>query len=73
MKNAPTKNDALQSQLQELKMVCEIWIAANNAKDARIQQLEAEVERLQQRVARLSRRVSRSAQVERAPRVKQAR
>lgn len=73
MKNAASSNQELLSKVREMQMICEIWIAANNVKDERIQELEGEVKRLQQRVARLSRRVNRSPQVERAPRVEQAR
>jgi len=57
----PTESNSVQqlAQVRELQMVCEIWIAANGAKDQRIHELEEEVGRLQQRVARLSRRIGR--------------
>ncbi|PID38094.1 MAG: hypothetical protein CSA65_08850 [Proteobacteria bacterium] len=59
----PSQNDAryeeLLSKFHELKMVCEVWVAANDAKDQRIQELETELEQAQQRIVRLSRRVGR--------------
>ncbi|MBW2731472.1 MAG: hypothetical protein JRH20_03710 [Deltaproteobacteria bacterium] len=59
MKTTESSDNQQLSKVRELQMVCEIWIAANGAKDQRIHDLEEEVGRLQQRVARLSRRISR--------------
>ena len=42
---------------QELESTIALWIAANEAKDERIQELEALCAQLQTRVARLDRRV----------------
>jgi len=41
---------------EELESTIALWIAANEAKDERIQELEALCARLQTRVARLDRR-----------------
>jgi hypothetical protein len=38
----------------EIETTLRLWIAANDAKDARIQELEQETARLRQRVARLA-------------------
>lgn len=66
-KSAPDSSDfdndaryeELLSKFQELRMVCEVWVAANEAKDQRIAELEDEVEQAQQRIVRLSRLVGR--------------
>jgi hypothetical protein len=42
-----------KDKLRELELTCRLWIAANEAKDQRIQELEAECRRLRSRVARL--------------------
>lgn len=42
----------------ELELACRLWIAAGQAKDERIRELEAECARLRQRVSRLSRMMS---------------
>lgn len=57
MKKTESKNnrDAVAARLQEMEMVCQLWMAANQAKDERIEELEAEVNRLRQRTARLGR------------------
>jgi hypothetical protein len=44
---------------QELEAALSLWIAANDAKSHRIEQLELECRQLRQRVCRLSRRVGR--------------
>ncbi len=52
----PNKDrDALATRLQEMEMVCQLWIAAGQAKDERIEELEEEVRRLRQRTSRLAR------------------
>jgi hypothetical protein len=38
-----------------MEMVCRLWMAAGQAKDERIEELEAEVRRLRQRTSRLNR------------------
>jgi len=45
----------LEAQLGELRGICRLWMAANDAKGARIAELEEETRRLRQRVARLGR------------------
>ncbi len=47
----------------ELESTCRLWIAACQARDLRIEQLEQECQALRQRVARLSRRLQRQAPV----------
>ena len=47
--------EELLSQHQELQLACRIWIAANDAKDERIRQLEQENSRLRNKVTRLGR------------------
>ena len=47
------------ARYQELAATCQIWIAANEAKDERVVELERQCEHLQQRVGRLSRMVGR--------------
>lgn len=44
---------------QELEAALSLWMAANDAKSHRIEQLEAECKQLRQRVSRLSRQVGR--------------
>lgn len=52
--------------VDELAGICRLWIAAAEAKDARIEELERECEQLRMRVARLSRLVApRSSRVAR--------
>jgi predicted nuclease with TOPRIM domain len=67
--------DELLASYQELKMVCEVWVAANEAKDQRIEELEAEVEQAQQRIVRLNRLVGRqrSNEPQRRRRITEAR
>lgn len=51
---------------EELASVCRLWIAAAEAKDERIAELERECEQLRMRVARLTRLVApRNARVAR--------
>jgi hypothetical protein len=60
--NALSKKSAGQKRDQaydELHRVCQLWIAASEAKDARIRELEEECRQLGQRVARLSKLVGR--------------
>ncbi len=47
---------------RELEMACQIWMAANDAKDERIQQLEEENSRLRNKLTRLGRAARRSSQ-----------
>jgi hypothetical protein len=47
----------------ELESACRLWIAACQARDIRIEQLEQECQALRQRVARLSRRLQRQVRV----------
>ena len=47
--------EELLSQHQELQLACQIWIAANDAKDEQIQQLEQENSRLRNKIARMGR------------------
>ena len=61
MTDADRKHQELLLRHAELQSVCEIWIAANDAKDARITELEAEVSRLQERSGRLARLAGRRA------------
>lgn len=59
MANDASKIGALETRCAELEVTCRIWIAANEAKDHRILELEAECKKLQSRVGRLGRRVGR--------------
>lgn len=61
MKEFPSNEQALQQQLEELQLVCRIWIAASQAKDERIAELEREVAQLSRRVARLARHAGRQS------------
>ena len=45
MDNGQTKYDELLQRYRELKMVCDIWVAANDAKDQHIAELEEELGR----------------------------
>jgi hypothetical protein len=47
----------------EIETTLRLWIAANDAKDARIQELERETARLRQRVARLASLLERQRRV----------
>jgi archaellum component FlaC len=49
----------LEQRYRELQMVCEVWVAANDAKDKRIAELEEQLEQMRQRVSRLGRLVAR--------------
>jgi len=51
----PTKTDTAAAQMAELEMACRIWMAASEAKDERIEELENELARLRRRVTRLGR------------------
>ena len=53
MEDKATTLEELISQHQELQFTCQIWMAANDAKDERIAQLEQENARLRKKVARL--------------------
>ena len=64
MENEQTKIQALTEQVSELQLVCQVWVAANEAKDERITELEAELARAQGRIARLSRLVGRQQRAE---------
>ncbi len=61
MTNDAGKIGALETKCSDLELTCQIWIAANEVKDHRIQELEAECKKLQQRVGRLGRRVGRES------------
>ena len=63
MPEATSKLDSLVAKCSELELTCRLWIAANQVKEARIQELEAECNQLRRRVARLSRRVGRRQKV----------
>jgi hypothetical protein len=63
MMDAERKIEQLSARCQELEITCRLWIAANEAKDDRIQELVAECNQLRQRVARLSRQVGRKQKV----------
>lgn len=55
MEKTASKNESLEQRCSELESLCRLWMAAGQAKDERIAELEAEVRRLRQRVSRLSR------------------
>lgn len=55
----PSKKHSLHAKLVELEATTRLWIAANEAKDHRIKELETECAHLRNRVARLSRQVGR--------------
>ncbi|MCC6748738.1 MAG: hypothetical protein IT371_13845 [Deltaproteobacteria bacterium] len=49
----------------DLEATCRLWMAAAQARDERVAELEAECAQLRQRVARLSRLVNRNQRVRR--------
>lgn len=51
----PARGEDAGSRLAELEMVCRLWMAASEAKDERIEELENELVRLRRRVTRLGR------------------
>ena len=59
MKDCTGKVEALTAGYRELEATCSLWVAANQAKEERIRELEAECNALRQRVARLSRQMGR--------------
>ncbi len=63
MKKNSQKNQGSEvdwaARYQDLAATCQLWIAANEAKDERIAEVEQQCQHLQQRVARLSRMVGR--------------
>ncbi len=61
-----SKYEELLQRHHEAQAVCEIWVAANDAKDVHLSELESQVIQLQKRVARLSRLAGRRA-AEQAP------
>lgn len=50
-----TDTETPEARLAELEMACRLWIAASEAKDEHIQELQGEVARLRRRVTRLGR------------------
>jgi len=75
MEQGQDGNDLLVEQIRELQLTCEIWIASNEAKEARIAKLEQEVERSHRRIIRLSRQIGRQRghELQRSRRITQAR
>ncbi|MCK5799678.1 MAG: hypothetical protein KAI47_20955 [Deltaproteobacteria bacterium] len=61
MNDKLSKYDELLKRYRELQMVCDVWVAANDAKDQHIADLEEDLARAQRRVARLSRLVGRQS------------
>lgn len=59
--------EELLSQYRELELTCQIWMAASEAKDAHIAQLELENSQLRKKIARMGRGAPRHAEA--APRV----
>lgn len=51
----PTTDQVQQQKYQDLELACQLWIAANDAKDHRIAELEQQVQRLRQKIARQAR------------------
>jgi hypothetical protein len=73
MKDLASKFEALAAQHRLLEATCQLWIAANEAKDGRIQELEAECNHLRQKAARLVRQVGRRQKVSTPGQVRYAR
>jgi hypothetical protein len=73
MMNANSKVEALVKQIKDLELTCSIWIAANEAKDQRIRELETMCNGLQQRVARLTRQAGRRQKIQAPEKVRFAR
>jgi hypothetical protein len=73
MKDCNDKVDVLAVRYRELEATCSLWVAANQAKEERIHELEVECNALRQRVARLSRQVGRKHKVGSQERVRFAR
>lgn len=71
--NGKSNNEKLVQRVQELESIASLWIAANEAKDERIAELEAECGMLQQRVARLSRQAGRRQQPSKVQQISNAR
>ncbi len=59
--------EELLSQHRELQLTCEIWMAASEAKDEHIRQLERENNQLRKKIARAGHGTPRRAEA--APRV----
>ena len=59
-----SNNENLVSRFQELEISLQIWMAANEAKSQRIEELEAERCHMQKRIARLNRQLGRRKQGE---------
>jgi hypothetical protein len=57
--NVSSSKEIQTCRCQELDAALRLWMAANDAKSHRIEQLEAECKQLRQRVSRLSRQVGR--------------
>lgn len=55
----PSNKHPLHNKLVELEATTRLWIAANEAKDHRIKELETECAHLRNRIVRLSRQVGR--------------
>jgi hypothetical protein len=73
MKTVTSKNEPSLTRCRELEVACSLWIAANDAKDSRIRELETECNSLRQRVARLSRLMGRRKKLTTHDRVQLAR
>jgi hypothetical protein len=67
-----TSVEQLLRENQELRAVCRVWIASNEAKEDRIQLLERRVARLRRRVVRLSKLVGLKHRAGRARAAQQA-
>lgn len=52
---ATIEMQTLVQRYQDLEATVELWVAANDAKDQRIRELQAECTRLRKRLARLGR------------------
>lgn len=68
-----SKYDEMVRRCQELEIAVRLWMAANEAKAERIQELEALCAGLQQRAARLGRRAQRSNTLARQEQIRDAR